>query len=138
LWWVCVYERNRLATEEYERRRLKAGYGESESDERNDTVRLTMRAIKHTLTERWYAWQNGRKYAEEQGVVFDSNSSLEYKSDEEVDAEWEKMQDSWEEQQIGGQSDDMGIKTIDSPLATDVVDGEKSKPVTVQSAETLR
>lgn len=31
-------ERNRLATSDLERDRLKAGYGEAESDERNRTV----------------------------------------------------------------------------------------------------
>lgn len=39
LWWVCVKERNRLATEAYERKRLDAGYGEFEADERDKQVR---------------------------------------------------------------------------------------------------
>lgn len=34
LWWVCCRERNILATQEYERRRLKAGYGAAENMER--------------------------------------------------------------------------------------------------------
>lgn len=34
LWWVCVKERNRLATEKHERERLKAGYGDYEAEER--------------------------------------------------------------------------------------------------------
>ena len=38
LWWLCVKERNRLATEAYERRRLRAGYGDYESDQRDETV----------------------------------------------------------------------------------------------------
>ena len=28
-----------------------------------------MRAIKHTLTERYYAWQNGRAIAQEEGGI---------------------------------------------------------------------
>lgn len=39
LWWVCVKERNRLATEKHERARLEAGYGDFESEEREKEVR---------------------------------------------------------------------------------------------------
>ena len=39
LWWTCVKERNRILTQEHERQRLKAGYGEAEAEERNRTVR---------------------------------------------------------------------------------------------------
>lgn len=38
LWWVCAKERNRIATESYERQRLEAGYGDYESEERDKTV----------------------------------------------------------------------------------------------------
>ena len=38
LWWVCCKERNRIATEAYERKRLEAGYGEHESKERDVAV----------------------------------------------------------------------------------------------------
>ena len=65
LWWLCLKERNRLATEKVERNRLKAGYGDYESDERDKTIRKTMRAIKHTLTERWYVWEDARKLAQD-------------------------------------------------------------------------
>jgi large subunit ribosomal protein L47 len=80
LWWVCAKERNRIATQEFERSRVKAGYGEQEATLRDkevfrtlghhasaqlmpDQVKLTQRAIKHALTERWYAWQAARKIA---------------------------------------------------------------------------
>ncbi|OJD37499.1 50s ribosomal protein l4 [Diplodia corticola] len=63
LWWVCVKDRNRLATEGFERKRINAGYGEYEAEARDKEVKLTMRAIKHTLTERWYAWENAREVA---------------------------------------------------------------------------
>ncbi|MCJ1464290.1 54S ribosomal protein L4 mitochondrial [Pseudocyphellaria aurata] len=61
LWWVCVKERNRLATEMHERTRLKAGYGDYEAKARDYAVRTTQRAIKHALTERWYSWEDARK-----------------------------------------------------------------------------
>lgn len=38
LWWVCAKERNRIATETYERKRLDAGYGDFESQERDRFV----------------------------------------------------------------------------------------------------
>lgn len=41
LWWVCAKERNRLATESHERRRLKAGYGDHEAKDRDKTVGLS-------------------------------------------------------------------------------------------------
>ncbi|MCJ1421367.1 54S ribosomal protein L4 mitochondrial [Xylographa parallela] len=65
LWWTCVKERNRLATEKYERERVKPGYGEYEGDERDKAVRRTQRAIKHALTERWYAYEEAQKIDEE-------------------------------------------------------------------------
>lgn len=39
LWWLCVKERNRIATYDAERKRLKAGYGQHESDVRVNEVR---------------------------------------------------------------------------------------------------
>ncbi|KAF3183225.1 54S ribosomal protein L4 mitochondrial [Orbilia oligospora] len=64
LWWACVKERNILATQQLERERVKPGYGESEAYTRNRLVRDTQRAIKHALTERYYAWQEALKVAE--------------------------------------------------------------------------
>ncbi|MCJ1370600.1 54S ribosomal protein L4 mitochondrial [Loxospora ochrophaea] len=63
LWWVCVKERNRIATANNERERLKAGHGRFEADERDRAVRRTQRAIKHALTERYYAWEDARQVA---------------------------------------------------------------------------
>lgn len=39
LWWVCCMERNRIATEAFERGRLEAGYGDHEARNRDLTVR---------------------------------------------------------------------------------------------------
>jgi large subunit ribosomal protein L47 len=50
LWWKCIKERNRLATERYERNRLKAGYGDYESGQREEVVRgngIWSNAIRH-------------------------------------------------------------------------------------------
>ncbi|KAH8804843.1 54S ribosomal protein L4, mitochondrial [Xylogone sp. PMI_703] len=63
LWWVCAKERNRIATESYERQRLEAGYGDYEAEERDKAVRETQRAIKHVLTERYYAWRAAEEVA---------------------------------------------------------------------------
>jgi large subunit ribosomal protein L47 len=41
LWWVCVKERNRIATSNMERSRLKAGFGDHESNQRDDAVSPT-------------------------------------------------------------------------------------------------
>ncbi|KAH6612091.1 50S ribosomal protein-like protein L4 [Boeremia exigua] len=57
LWWVCVKERNRLATEKLERARLKALYGDHEGKERDEAVQKTMKAILDTLAERTQAYQ---------------------------------------------------------------------------------
>ncbi|EPQ65396.1 BgtA-20946 [Blumeria graminis f. sp. tritici] len=65
LWWVCAKEKNRISTASYERKRLKAGYGDAESEERDKAVRRTQRAIKHVLTERWYSWTEAKDLAKE-------------------------------------------------------------------------
>ncbi|PWY73622.1 MRP-L47-domain-containing protein [Aspergillus heteromorphus CBS 117.55] len=61
LWWVCIKERNRIGTSDLERIRLKAGYGEWESVERNRVIRVTQNGIKHVLRERWYAWEDAQR-----------------------------------------------------------------------------
>lgn len=40
LWHVCVRERNRIATSDFERERIQAGYGGFESQERDKVVSL--------------------------------------------------------------------------------------------------
>ncbi|KAJ6264268.1 54S ribosomal protein L4 [Drechslerella dactyloides] len=64
LWWVCAKERNIMATQQLERERMKPGYGESEAYSRDRLVRNTQRAIKHALTERYYAWQEALRVAD--------------------------------------------------------------------------
>ncbi|KAK4156216.1 mitochondrial 39-S ribosomal protein L47 (MRP-L47)-domain-containing protein [Chaetomidium leptoderma] len=64
LWWVCVKERNRISTSNWERKKSELGFGEAEAFVRDREVRATMRAIKHTLTERFYTWEDAVKTAE--------------------------------------------------------------------------
>ncbi|KAJ5994010.1 mitochondrial 39-S ribosomal protein L47 (MRP-L47)-domain-containing protein [Penicillium sp. IBT 35674x] len=65
LWWVCIKERNRIATSNMERDRLKAGYGEHEAEGRDKTIVITMKNIKHVLRERWYAWEEAQRLYEQ-------------------------------------------------------------------------
>ncbi|OHE98808.1 hypothetical protein CORC01_05897 [Colletotrichum orchidophilum] len=64
LWYVCLKERNRIATTSLERERRRLGFGGYEANDRDETVVTTMKAIKHVLTERFYLWEDARKLAE--------------------------------------------------------------------------
>ncbi|KAF8464034.1 mitochondrial 39-S ribosomal protein L47 (MRP-L47)-domain-containing protein [Kalaharituber pfeilii] len=57
LWWTCVKERNIMFTQQLERKRLDPGFGAFEAKSREREIARTQRAIKHVLTERYYAWQ---------------------------------------------------------------------------------
>jgi large subunit ribosomal protein L47 len=63
LWWICVKDRNRLATEKIERKRLEAGYGDYENQQRDKTIQETMKAILDTLAERHQAYQEAFELA---------------------------------------------------------------------------
>jgi large subunit ribosomal protein L47 len=63
LWWVCVKERNRLATEKIVRDRKKTDYGHAEARERDETIQETMTAILDTLLERQKAYDEAYKLA---------------------------------------------------------------------------
>ncbi|KAK5118452.1 hypothetical protein LTR62_002966 [Meristemomyces frigidus] len=72
LWWVCVKERNRSATQELARQQVGGRYGmygDYESNMRRDEVNKTMKCIKFVLTERFYAWENARVSAMEDEEV---------------------------------------------------------------------
>ena len=83
LWWSCLKEQNRIATETVTREELQAGHGKYESDERMATVsichwlrarlttqvRKTMKNIRWVLIERWYAWEDARKLAREDETI---------------------------------------------------------------------
>ncbi|KIH88943.1 50S ribosomal protein l4 [Sporothrix brasiliensis 5110] len=63
LWWVCVKERNRIATATESRKHFDLGFGNFEAQERDAAVRETMRRIKHVLTERFYVWEDAVELA---------------------------------------------------------------------------
>ncbi|KAF2019345.1 MRP-L47-domain-containing protein [Aaosphaeria arxii CBS 175.79] len=69
LWWVCVKERNRLATEKLERDRVGGLYGDDENQTRDDTVQETMKAIMDTLQERHKAWKDAYQLAGQDPTV---------------------------------------------------------------------
>jgi large subunit ribosomal protein L47 len=69
LWWVCVKERNRLATAHYEHRRQGAGYGRTEMEERDETIQKTMKAILDTLAERNTAYGEAYKLAKHDPTI---------------------------------------------------------------------
>lgn len=59
-----MLERNRLETQTLERDRLGPVYGDVECEGKKEAVKKTMRGIKHTLTERYYSWEEARVKAE--------------------------------------------------------------------------
>jgi large subunit ribosomal protein L47 len=69
LWWICVKERNRLATEKLERHRLEAGYGDYENKNRDEVVQKTMKAILDTLSERHQAYTEAYELAKNDPTV---------------------------------------------------------------------
>ncbi|KAL6155244.1 54S ribosomal protein L4 mitochondrial [Exserohilum turcicum] len=76
LWWICVKERNRLATEKIERKRLNAGYGDFENQERDKTVQETMQAILDSLAERRQAYREALVLAQNDPDIDFSKTGL--------------------------------------------------------------
>ncbi|KAK7956824.1 mitochondrial 54S ribosomal protein uL29m [Apiospora aurea] len=91
LWWVCVKERNRIATATRERQRLKLVVGEDESKTRNYEIWKTMKAIKHTLTERYYAWEDARELAEKDPEIDLSGEGNPYTPRDYLEEEMEQL-----------------------------------------------
>lgn len=87
LWWVCAKERNIIKTQEIEFKRVQPGYGAHERAERLKEVKETQRAIKHVLTERYYAYREARELAENDPEVDLSGQGVPYtpKVDEEFE-----------------------------------------------------
>lgn len=75
LWWICVKERNRLATEKLERSRVRALYGDHESKERDQAVQKTMKAILDTLAERTQAYEEAVALASQDPTIDLSRTS---------------------------------------------------------------
>lgn len=57
LWWVCVKERNRIATTNLERERMKAGFGAHEANERDRAVSLLPACL--SIARYTYIWLAG-------------------------------------------------------------------------------
>ncbi|KAK1779133.1 mitochondrial 39-S ribosomal protein L47 (MRP-L47)-domain-containing protein [Copromyces sp. CBS 386.78] len=87
LWWVCVKERNRIATANWERTKSKLGFGTAEATDRDRCVKQTMRGIKHVLTERFYAWEDAVKLAEQDPEIDLSDPENPYKPSSFLEAE---------------------------------------------------
>ncbi|KAL9128559.1 MAG: hypothetical protein Q9217_002792 [Psora testacea] len=77
LWWMCCKERNRIATEKRERRRLNLSKGDGAAKRRDMTIRKTQKAIKHALTERWYAWEDAWQQAQKDPEIDLDSGDLE-------------------------------------------------------------
>ncbi|KAL9109840.1 MAG: hypothetical protein Q9227_005543 [Pyrenula ochraceoflavens] len=60
LWWVCAKEKNRISTGNWERRRIKAGFGDWESKKREAAVQETQNQIRKVLANRWHSWNVAR------------------------------------------------------------------------------
>lgn len=75
LWWICAKERNRLATEKLERKRLKAVWGDHEGKERDVAVQKTMKAILDTLAERTQAYEEAVALASQDPTIDLSRTS---------------------------------------------------------------
>lgn len=65
LWWACVKERNRLATEKLERARVEAGYGDHENQQRDEAVQKTMKAILDLLDQRKNTAPDAEEYLDD-------------------------------------------------------------------------
>ncbi|KAI1344617.1 MRP-L47-domain-containing protein [Xylariaceae sp. FL0016] len=79
LWWVCVKEQNRIMTAKREFEEMKLHNGKDQMEERLEEVQKTMRSIKHTLTERFYVWEDARKLAEEDPEIDLNNTEVPFR-----------------------------------------------------------
>jgi large subunit ribosomal protein L47 len=84
---VCVKERNRLATEKLERKRLRAGYGDMENKERDEIVQKTMKSIVDVLVERNNAYQEAYKLASQDPEIDLSRTEHQYQPPSSYEAE---------------------------------------------------
>ncbi|TAQ91235.1 hypothetical protein B7494_g415 [Chlorociboria aeruginascens] len=122
LWWVCCKERNIIATEAFERKRLEAGYGEAESKARDLAVRRTQRGIKQVLTERYYSWSDAEALAQKDPEIDLSGDGPLYTPsyfEDQASEELEELEEELEELQEVAQAPE---------LAPETKPGEKPSP----------
>ncbi|KAG5438169.1 hypothetical protein PCANB_003020 [Pneumocystis canis] len=75
LWYLCLKERNIIATQRQERQRLRIFTGAEEASKRDHQVRLTMARLKFVLNERLRAWNEAKKL-EEENISISNESKL--------------------------------------------------------------
>ncbi|ROW09638.1 hypothetical protein VMCG_02675 [Cytospora schulzeri] len=137
LWWVCVRERNRIATGNWERIKGRYGYGEAEARAREMQVRKTQAGIKHVLTERFYAWEDARDLAlndpeinlSGKGPAYVPSGSSSYLENDQMP--WEKEQKetaSGEAGELKAVSADDAKKTVDASTIPDTVKSQQEAP----------
>ncbi|KAK7981909.1 50s ribosomal protein l4 [Apiospora saccharicola] len=132
LWWVCVKERNRIATATRERRRLKFVAGEDQSKARNYEIWKTMKAIKHTLTERYYAWEDARDLAEKDPEIDMSGEGNPYTPRDYLEEDMEQL--ALDPETAAQQGEE---KFMEEKLATESID-PSSLPKTEQPQSSPR
>ncbi|KAL7627433.1 54S ribosomal protein L4 mitochondrial [Parahypoxylon ruwenzoriense] len=94
LWWVCIKEQNRISTARKEKARMRLLSGDRETAERLRQVRRTMKGIKHTLTERFYLWEDARRLAETDPEIDLSSPKRPYLPSSYMEETMEKAEES--------------------------------------------
>lgn len=118
LWWLCSLERNRIATSDLERARVKAGFGQWEAKSRDDTIKETQKQIKRVLRDRHIAWEEARSLL---------NSG--FKPDDDPFLEEEEFEEVEQRSSEGTEPDAHQIVTLPSPQALPSSDAPASRPV---------
>ncbi|ROW02131.1 hypothetical protein VSDG_02569 [Cytospora chrysosperma] len=141
LWWVCVRERNRIATGNWERIKGRYGYGEAEARAREMQVRKTQAGIKHVLTERYYAWEDAVELARSDpevdlsglGPAYVPSGSASYLENNEVP--WEEEDKEKKGEAASGKADEGEAvsaeedkKTVDASTIPDPVKPQQEGP----------
>ncbi|EJT77786.1 54S ribosomal protein L4 [Gaeumannomyces tritici R3-111a-1] len=131
LWWVCCRERNRIATANHARDKHDIGFGAQELGSRDEAVRRTMKAIKHVLTERYYAWEDAVELAKEDPEINMSGKGPMYTPsshyDEElVDTAPEKAAGEAETAPVEGEAAPAGAETAEKPPSQDAAAADPS------------
>ncbi|KAI1437194.1 mitochondrial 39-S ribosomal protein L47 (MRP-L47)-domain-containing protein [Xylaria sp. CBS 124048] len=136
LWWVCVKEQNRVATARKEKSRLKFTEGFDEDALRLVAVRKTMKSIKHTLTERWYLWEDARKLAEEDPEIDLNDKKKPYKPKEDYFEERADALETSDQPQSAQPQTPSGFMTEESSTPKLELDGVDPSTVPPKTPET--
>ncbi|KAK3318363.1 mitochondrial 39-S ribosomal protein L47 (MRP-L47)-domain-containing protein [Apodospora peruviana] len=135
LWWVCVKERNRISTAQWERTKSELGFGDAEAKTRDREVRFSMRAIKHVLTERFYAWEDAVKLAEEDPEVDLSGKGTPYTPSEYLEDELDG--EAMYEADVTAAEEERNVKKAEPASAPAMIDPSEI-PASKPPGEALR